>query len=128
MKRKNIRPMRWPLSSAKYQPRTSPDGLPIIDARDNAHEVLRAIVPFIFSPNIVALLCVDAGLQIDGEACLRLALALGNNYMVTVDRMCGGPGRYAIPDALLVEDDSSERADFVALLNELLALLRSGQV
>lgn len=128
MKGKKIRPMRWPISSAKYQPRTTPDGLPIIEARDPAHEVLRSIMPYLFAPHIVAMLCVEAGLQIDGAECLRLARAAGDNYMTTIDHICGAPGRFAIPDALLAEDDSSERADFVALLDELLALLRSGQV
>jgi len=125
---KKIIPMRWPVSGSKYQPRTAPDGLPIIGPRDDVREVLRHVVPFIFSPNIIAALSVDAGIHIDGDQTLKFSQRIAANYSMVVDRMCGGaPGRYAIPDAILAEDGSGERAEFVAMLDEILALLRSGE-
>lgn len=68
--------------------------LPKIHPRADADvcTVLRNLPQFLFAPNIIGALCVDAGLQLDGDECLKFSQKIAANYASTVDRMCGGRG------------------------------------
>ena len=96
----------------------------LVGRKDQAREVLRLLPLMIHKPALIAITAVGAGLKLNGEECLKFTALMASTYGSIIDGMCGDVGEYAVPPALLLIDDSNERAKAVAALDELIAQLR----
>lgn len=105
---------------------TKPDraaqAMPFAD--DPVGVVLRRLIPpIILSPELIAGVCADAEIDIDGNGMLRLAESFSEAYKLVIDRALGDDGEYNIPDYLRGVD-RADREGAIEYLEKLLSLYR----